>query len=125
MFRHQQTSSRPASTVGLARELTMAVLSAEGVATPGPFHLKNTASFIHRMNPHAVHTAAIDSARTVRVQVIKPPAALNHEDQKQLVKEVTETVAILGPLTLGFRHGLSWLTAYSASYDKQAQQSLA
>src|SRR5437667_11854473 len=77
MFRHQQTCSRPASTVGLARELTMAVLSAEGVATPGPFHLKNTAAFIHRMNPHAVHTAAIDSARTVRVQVIKPPAALN------------------------------------------------
>src|SRR5437667_11614395 len=101
MFRHQQTSSRPASTVGLARELTMAVLSAEGVATPGPFHLKNTASFIHRMNPHAVHTAAIDSARTVRVQLIQPPAALNHEDQKPLDKEVTQMVAIQAPATPG------------------------
>src|SRR5881275_1379187 len=77
----------------LGKELTMAVLRAEGVATPGPFHLNNTAAFIHRMDPHAVHTAATDSARTVRVQVITPPAALTREGQKQLVKEVTEIVA--------------------------------
>ncbi len=70
----------------------MAVLRAEGVATPGPFHLNNTAAFIHRMDPHAVHTAATDSARTVRVQVITPPAALTREGQKQLVKEITEIV---------------------------------
>ncbi len=61
----------PAGTDGrLGKELTMAVLRAERVATPGPFHLNNTAAFIHRMDPHAVHTAATDSARTVRVQVI-------------------------------------------------------
>lgn len=77
----------------LGHELTMAVLRAEGVATPGPFHLNNTAAFIHRMDSHAVHTAATDSARTVRVQVITPPAALTREGQKQLVKEVTEIVA--------------------------------
>jgi phenylpyruvate tautomerase PptA (4-oxalocrotonate tautomerase family) len=77
----------------LGHELTMAVLRAEGVVTPGPFHLNNTAAFIHRMDPHAVHTAATDSARTVRVQVITPPAALTREGQKQLVKEVTEIVA--------------------------------
>lgn len=77
----------------LGHELTMAVLRAEGVATPGPFHLNNTAAFIHRLDPHAVHTAATDSARTVRVQIITPPAALNREGQKQLVKEVTEIVA--------------------------------
>ena len=83
----------PAGTDGrLGKELTMAVLRAEGVATPGPFHLNNTAAFIHRMDPHAVHTAATDSARTVRVQVITPPAALTREGQKQLVKEVTEIV---------------------------------
>ena len=84
----------PAGTDGrLGHELTMAVLSAEGVKTPGPFHLNNTAAFIHRMDPQAVHTAATDSARTVRVQVITPPGALSREGQKQLVKEVTEIVA--------------------------------
>src|SRR5260370_18985399 len=74
----------------LGHELTMAVLRAEGVATPGPFHLNNTAAFIHRMDPHTVHTAATDSARTVRVQIITPPAALNREGQKQIVKEATD-----------------------------------
>src|SRR5438094_9375403 len=70
----------PAGTEGLlGKELTMAVLRAEGVATPGPFHLNNTAAFIHRMDPRAVHTAATNSARTVRVQVITPPAALTRE----------------------------------------------
>src|SRR6266705_2859407 len=54
----------------LGHELTMAVLRAEGVSTPGPFHLNNTAAFIHRMDPHTIHTAATDSARTVRVQEI-------------------------------------------------------
>src|SRR5437660_11972471 len=84
----------PAGTEGrLGHELTMAVLRAEGVATPGPFHLNNTAAFIHRMDPHSVHTAATDSARTVRVQVITPPAALTRDGQKQLVKEITEIVA--------------------------------
>src|SRR5206468_5394152 len=76
----------------LGHELTMAVLRAEGVSTPGPFHLNNTAAFIHRMDPHAIHTAATDSARTVRVQVITPAAALTREGQKQLVKEITDTV---------------------------------
>jgi phenylpyruvate tautomerase PptA (4-oxalocrotonate tautomerase family) len=83
----------PAGTDGrLGHELTMAVLRAEGVATPGPFHLNNTAAFIHRMDPHTVHTAATDSARTVRVQIITPPAALTREGQKQLVKEATDIV---------------------------------
>ncbi len=95
----------PEGTDGqLSHELTMAVLRAEGVATPGPFHLNNTAAFIHRMEPHAVHTAATDSARSVRVQVITPPGALSREGQKQLVKEVTETIVkISGDETLGSR----------------------
>src|SRR6266850_8306817 len=84
----------PAGTDGqLGHDLTMAVLRAEGVKTPGPFHLNNTAAFIHRMEPHTVHTAATDSARTVRVQIITPPAALTRDGQKQLVKEITEIVA--------------------------------
>src|SRR5207245_9554088 len=83
----------PAGTNSLpGKELTMAVLRAEGVVTPGPFHLNNTAGFIHRMEPHAAHTAATDSACPVRVQVITPPAALTRDGQKQLVKEITEIV---------------------------------
>lgn len=76
----------------LGGELTFAVLRAEGVAKPGPFHLNNTAAYIHRMDPHSVHTAATDSPRTVRVQVITPPGALSRESQKQLVKEITEII---------------------------------
>ena len=77
----------------LAEALTGAVLRAEGVAKPGPFHLNNTAAYIHRMDPKTVHTAATDSARTVRVQVITPPGALNRNGQRQLVKDITEIVA--------------------------------
>jgi phenylpyruvate tautomerase PptA (4-oxalocrotonate tautomerase family) len=85
----------------LGEELTHAVLRAEGVANPGPFHLNNTAAYIHRMNPHSVHTAATDSARTVRVQIITPPGALNRQGQRQLVSEITEIVAkISGDPTL-------------------------
>src|SRR5205823_6431177 len=42
----------------LGDELTHAVLRAEGVATPGPFHLNNTAAYIHRLDASAVQTAA-------------------------------------------------------------------
>src|SRR5580658_7096788 len=84
----------PAGTDGqLGHELTMAVLRAEGVATPGPFHSNNTAAFIHRMDPHSIHTAATDSARVVRVQVVTPPGALSREGQKQLTKEISEIVS--------------------------------
>jgi phenylpyruvate tautomerase PptA (4-oxalocrotonate tautomerase family) len=76
----------------LGEELTAAVLRAEGVTRPGPLHLDNTAAYIHRMDPAAVHTAATAEARTVRVQVITPPAVLSREGQKQLVKEITEIV---------------------------------
>ncbi len=83
----------PAGTEGrLGKDLTMAVLRAEGVTAPGSFHLNNTVAFIHLMDPHSVHTAATDSARSVRVQVITPPGALSREGQKQLVKEITEIV---------------------------------
>ena len=76
----------------LGEELTAAVLRAEGVTKPSPTHLNNTAAYIHRMNPAGVHTASTDAARTVRVQVITPPAVLSREGQKQLVKEITEIV---------------------------------
>lgn len=81
------------SLVTLGFELTHAILRAEGVKTPGPFHLQNTASFIHLMEPSTVTTAANDSLQRVRVQIITPPKALNRDGQIGLVREVTEIVA--------------------------------
>ena len=76
----------------LGDELTHAVLRAEGVASPGPFHLDNTAAFIHRLPASAISTANAPSARNVRVQIITPPGSLNREGQRQLVREATEIV---------------------------------
>ena len=79
----------------LGEALTLAVLRAEGVPTPGPFHTNNTAVYIHRMPASAVQTAATALARTVRIQIITPPGSLNRDGQKQIVKEATEIVARL------------------------------
>ena len=76
----------------LAEQLTRAVLRAEGVTAPGQFHLDNTAAYLHLMDPVQVHTAASASPKTVRVQVLTPPAVLSRDGQKQLVKEITEIV---------------------------------
>ncbi|MFT3708865.1 MAG: 4-oxalocrotonate tautomerase [Archangium sp.] len=85
----------PEADVKLTRELTLAVLRAEGVPTPGPLHLENTAAFVHRLPESAVGTAARQPASAVRIQVITPPGALKREGQKQLTKEATEFVASL------------------------------
>jgi phenylpyruvate tautomerase PptA (4-oxalocrotonate tautomerase family) len=77
----------------LGDELTHAVLRAEGVASPGPFHLDNTAAFIHRLPASAISTASSPSARAVRVQIITPPGSLNREGQRQIVREATEIVS--------------------------------
>jgi len=77
----------------LGEQLTLAILRAEGVTSPAPFHLDNTAAFIHRMDPSALQTAARANARAVRVQIITPPGALTRNGQKQLVDDVTRIVA--------------------------------
>ncbi len=88
----------------LAEELTSALLRAEGVTTPSAAHLANTAAYIHRLDPKAVHTAGTDSARTVRVQVITPPGALTRAGQKSVVADSTQIVAkISGDPTQGAR----------------------
>jgi phenylpyruvate tautomerase PptA (4-oxalocrotonate tautomerase family) len=88
----------------LGEALTMAVLRAEGVATPGPFHTNNTAVYIHRMEAATVQTAATALARTVRVQIVTPPGSLKREGQKQIVEEATEIVAaVSGDPTLPAR----------------------
>jgi phenylpyruvate tautomerase PptA (4-oxalocrotonate tautomerase family) len=77
----------------LAERLTAALLRAEGVAEPTPAHTHNTGAYLHRLAPEAVHTAATDGARTVRVQVLTPPGVLDREGQKALVAEATAIVA--------------------------------
>ena len=77
----------------LGEQLTLAVLRAEGVPAPGPFHADNTAAYIHRLPASAVQTAASAQARTVRVQVVTPPGALSRDGQRQLVKDATGIIA--------------------------------
>jgi len=77
----------------IGEELTRAVLRAEGVSAPSPFHLENTAAFIHRMDPATLQSAAQAVARAIRVQIVTPPGALTRSGQKQLVQEVTKILA--------------------------------
>lgn len=77
----------------LGEALTLALLRAEGVAEPGPTHLINTGAYLHRLPTQNVQTAATAKARTVRVQIVTPPGALDRTGQKQLVREATEIVA--------------------------------
>jgi phenylpyruvate tautomerase PptA (4-oxalocrotonate tautomerase family) len=77
----------------LAARLTAALLHAEGVAEPGPAHTNNTGAYLHRLPPSAVHTAATDAARTVRVQVLTPPGVLTREGQRELVAAATQIVS--------------------------------
>jgi phenylpyruvate tautomerase PptA (4-oxalocrotonate tautomerase family) len=97
----------------LAEELTLALLRAEGVSAPTAFHLDNTAAYIHRMEPASVHTAATEASRTVRVQVVTPPAAFQREGQRKLVAEATEIVArIAGDPT---QAGRTWVLLTEAA----------
>ena len=77
----------------VAEALTLALLRAEGVQQPAPVQLNNTAAYIHRLTPTAVHTAGTASARTVRIQVLTPPGALNRAGQRSFVADATAIVA--------------------------------
>jgi len=47
----------------IAEGLTLALLRAEGVQHPAAVQLNNTAAYIHRLNPKAVHTAGAASCQ--------------------------------------------------------------
>lgn len=79
----------------LGEGLTLVLLRAEGVPNPAPFHLQNTAAFLHRLPASAVQTAAESNAAAVRIQVVTPPNALKREGQKQFTKEATDLVQSL------------------------------
>ncbi|WP_371830462.1 tautomerase family protein [Antrihabitans cavernicola] len=85
----------PDADATLGTELTHAVLRAEGVATPGAFHLENTAAFVHRLPASAISTASSTPARVVRVQIVTPPGSLDRDGQRQITKEATAIVAEL------------------------------
>ncbi|MGA3203459.1 MAG: tautomerase family protein [Bryobacteraceae bacterium] len=103
----------PGSDRALGEQLTRAVLRAEGVQQPTPFHLENTAAFIHFLPSSRIQTAASENARVVRVQILTPPSALSRDGQKQLVRDVTETVAkIAGDPTLTHR---TWVLLVEAA----------
>src|ERR1700688_4662867 len=77
----------------IAEGLTLALLRAEGVQHPAAVQLNNTAAYIHRLNPKAVHTAGAASARTVRIQVLTPPGALNRAGQRSFVADATAIIS--------------------------------
>ncbi len=74
----------------IAEDLTLALLRAEGVKHPAAVQLNNTAAYIHRLNPKAVHTAGTDSARTVRIQVLTPPGATQAARTWVILSEAAE-----------------------------------
>lgn len=76
----------------LARALTEALLDAEGVPLSDPY-LENTAAYVHELPSAAVQTAGTDHAKTVRVQVLTPPGALDRTAQRNFVARATEIVA--------------------------------
>jgi phenylpyruvate tautomerase PptA (4-oxalocrotonate tautomerase family) len=78
----------------VAEELTTALLRAEGAPLAAPF-LDNTAAYLHLLPAAAVHTAGTAGARTVRVQVLTPPGALDRDAQVRFVAEATEIVGRL------------------------------
>ena len=78
----------------LAHELATALLEAEGAPRRAPF-LENTAAYVHRLPPGAVHTAGTAGARTVRIEVLTPPGALDRDGQRAFVARATEVVSRL------------------------------
>ena len=76
----------------LAADLAAALLRAERAPFEEPY-LSNTGVYVHRLPADAVHTAAGARARTVRVEILTPPAALDRTGQREVVREITEIVA--------------------------------
>jgi phenylpyruvate tautomerase PptA (4-oxalocrotonate tautomerase family) len=81
-----------AKIASLIKGLTWAVLHAEGVLNPSPFHLQNTACFVHTLSPRCVGTAGLQPMDCVRVQIVTPPGALGRSGQRQITKEATDIV---------------------------------
>jgi phenylpyruvate tautomerase PptA (4-oxalocrotonate tautomerase family) len=75
----------------LARDLAAAVMRWEEVPDL-PLFTKNTAAFIHDMDPAAISNV-VGESNYVRVQVLTPVGVLDRDKQLGVVKELTEMVA--------------------------------
>jgi phenylpyruvate tautomerase PptA (4-oxalocrotonate tautomerase family) len=96
----------------LAEALTHALLRWEGAPLADPF-LENTGAYVHVLPAAAVHTAGTDRARTVRIDVVTPPNALDREAQRGFVKEATDAVvAITGDTA---QAGRTWVLLHEAA----------
>jgi phenylpyruvate tautomerase PptA (4-oxalocrotonate tautomerase family) len=96
----------------LAEQLTEALLAAEGQEVVEPY-ASNTAAYLHELPAWAVHTAATDQARVVRVEVLTPPGALDRDGQRRLVADATRIVSeIAGDETLT---GRTWVLLKEAA----------
>ncbi|HSR86676.1 MAG TPA: hypothetical protein VLM11_21070 [Streptosporangiaceae bacterium] len=77
--------------------------------------MDNTAAFIHRLPSSAISTASAPSARTVRVQVVTPPGALNRAGRRQLTRDATDIIATAaGDPSLAAR---TWVILTEAAED--------
>ena len=74
----------------LAQDLAKAVMKWEQVPDLDLFK-KNTASFIHDLDPDSISNADGD-LNYVRVQILTPIGVLNREKQIGVVKELTEII---------------------------------
>ncbi len=77
----------------IAEGLTLALLRAEGVQHPGLGSAQQHSRLHSSPEPEGVHTAGRASARTVRIQVLTPPGALNRAGQRSFVPDATDIVA--------------------------------
>jgi phenylpyruvate tautomerase PptA (4-oxalocrotonate tautomerase family) len=78
----------------LARRLTASAMRAEGVPEPAPRKVQDVTGFyLHLMPTTAIHTAATETARVVRVSVTTGAGGLDQEGQKAVISEFTELIA--------------------------------
>jgi phenylpyruvate tautomerase PptA (4-oxalocrotonate tautomerase family) len=78
----------------LVEELTRALLQAEGVPAASPY-LENTGAYLHVLDAPAIQTAARSEARTVRIQILTPPGALEANARPAFIQQATDIVARL------------------------------
>jgi phenylpyruvate tautomerase PptA (4-oxalocrotonate tautomerase family) len=98
----------------LAERLTEVAQRAEGASDPVPRALQDvTGVFVHQLPAAAVHTAATDRARVVRIQITVGAGGLDQAGRNSVVEGFTNIVAdVCGDPTQGER---TWVVIVEAS----------
>ena len=77
----------------LAQQLTAVVKQAEGFGEPVPDAIKAiTGCYLHWLPADAVHTAASDQARIIRVQVTVAAGGLDQDGHDTVVAQITDII---------------------------------